>query len=104
MSVEKQVSREMHRVAFWRMATSFAVLPFNMISWLAEGVRRLALPFDALSDVMFMYEAEAARRYRLLTGVDIGFATTGDLNRYVGTNPKALAAAEKEEFPDDDDE
>ncbi len=101
-SIEKQVAREMRRVAFWRMMTSFAVVPFNMLSWFAEGVRRLALPFDAMSDVTFMYEAEAARRYRLLTGVDIGFVTTGDLNRYVGTNPKALAAAEKEEFQDDE--
>lgn len=104
MNIEAQVKRELRRVAFWRCMTAICLFPHNFIHATARLLTEVARPFEALGDACFYHEADAARRYRTLTGVDLGLAANGNLNRYGGTNPKALAIAEKDEFGDDRDD
>jgi hypothetical protein len=102
MSVEKLAAKELRRAAFWRATTIVVHFPGTILQAIAQIILRVADLFDELSDVTFSFEADAARRYRTLTGVDLGFAVKGDLDRYAGTNPRALAIAEKDEYEDGD--
>lgn len=96
--------RALYRAAFWRCAVVAISFPGDLLNALASMIRQLALLFDGMSDAAFYFEADAARQYRTLTGVDLGFATRGSLERYAGTNPAALARAESDEFEDEDDD
>jgi len=102
MSVEKLAAKELRRAAFWRATTIVVNFPATILQAIAQIILRVADIFNELSDVTFSFEADAARRYRTLTGVDLGFAVKGDLDRYSGTNPRALAIAEKDEYDDGD--
>ena len=101
MSIEKLAAKELRRAAFWRATTIAVDFPGTILKAVAQIIMRVADLFGELSDVCFSFEADAARRYRTLTGVDLGFAVKGDLDRYAGTNPRALAIAEKDEYDDD---
>lgn len=103
MGVEKLARKALRRAAFWRAVVVLVDFPGNVLNAVAQILHRIADLFDQLSDAAFYFEADAARQYRMLTGVDLGFAAKGDLDRYAGTNPKALAQAEADEFDDDDD-
>lgn len=104
MSIEKQVRRELRRAAFWRIVVAILVLPEALLKGVAQLVIRFAELFDSMSDAAFYFELEAARRYRALTGIDLGLATEGSYSRYAGTDPKALETAARDEFGEDDDE
>lgn len=101
MSVEKLARRALRRAAFWRAVVACIDLPGDVLKALAQVMMRVADLFDDLSNSAYYFEADAARDYRTITGVDLGFATSGSLNRYAGTNPKALAQAELDEYDDD---
>lgn len=102
-SVERLTRRALRRIAFWRTICTVLLFPSWVIKAATQIILRIADVFDELSDVAFIFELEAARRYRSLTGIDLGYAVKGDIQRYAGMNPKALAQAEAYEFEDDDD-
>lgn len=101
MSIEKLSRKALRRAVFWRCVVAALDFPANLLNALAGVIHRVADLFGQISDTVFYFEADAARQYRTLTGVDLGFAAKGDLERYGGTNPKALAQAEAEEFQED---
>jgi hypothetical protein len=105
VSIEKLARRALRRAVFWRCVVAVVDLPSDLFNALANFFHRIADLFDNLSDAAFYCEADAARNYRTLTGVDLGYAAKGDIQRYAGTNPKALAQAESdfEDEMDDDD-
>lgn len=102
MSVEKLARRSLRRAAFWRAVCAVIDLPANILNTLAGLLHRCADFFESLSDTAFYFEADAARQYRTLTGIDLGYAVKGDLQRYAGTNPKALAQAESDQYDSDE--
>ena len=102
-SIEKMVRRELRHAAFWRAVVAVLNFPGSFLNAVAGIVHRCADLFDAISDAAFYFECEAARKYRALTGIDLGFAAKGDIERYGGTNPRALALAEAQEFDDEEE-
>ncbi|MBA2726534.1 MAG: hypothetical protein H0U53_11130 [Actinobacteria bacterium] len=103
-SIEQEAARQLRRAAFWRFVTAIIDLPGNLLNSLAGLLHRAADLFGEASTATFYFELDAARKYKNLTGVDLGFASKGDIERYAGTNPKVLARAEKDNEEDDDDD
>lgn len=80
-SFEKQARKALRRVVFWRFFVSFSSLPRRFFLFVAKF-------FDELENAFFYMEVDAARRYRNITGVDLGVAS-GQSYRYTGATPEA---------------
>lgn len=80
-SIEKQAKRALRRAVFWRLVGDTLALPrvfLNVVVTLCNG---LAAWFRNIEVAVFYFELDAARKYKLLAGLDIS-AATGDLVRY----------------------
>lgn len=94
MSVEAETRKALRRAAFWRSACVAIELPRGIANSFLEF-------FDGVSYAAFYMELDAARRYRLLSGVDLGVASGS--TRYVGMTPEALEKALDDAESGDDD-
>lgn len=101
MSVEKQARRALRRMVFWRLVSDVAEIPYDVCKAIAGLFDVIASFSNKVSLSFFYFELDAAREYRLLTGVDMGVATDNE-QRYIGTRPGAFeaAVAEMEEADD----
>ena len=77
MSAEKLVRRALWQAAVARIAT-------EAVAGLGSVLISAGRALDNIADAGFTIEADAARRYRLLTGVDLG-DVTGVHRRYDAT-------------------
>jgi len=94
MNVEKEVRRTVRRMVFWRVVCHLLHVPGGVLN-AAQGLLEVFITFfNRLSDTAFYFELEAARRYRLLTGLDLGVAA-GYPARYTGLTETAVAEAEE---------
>lgn len=92
MSVERQARRALRRMIFWRCVLNLLDLPRDLFRVASSFFAAFADLFDDVSRACFYFELDAARRYRLLTGVDMGVASGTD-ERYMGTHPDAWESA-----------
>lgn len=74
MSVEKQARRALWRMVFWRMVGELVSLPKALFSVGGMVLEAIAQWFQRVEMALFSLELDAARRYKLLTGVDMGTA------------------------------
>lgn len=90
MSVEKQASKALRRMVFWRIVGEIISTPriiTNTIAQLCEQIGRWTVRLEM---AIFSLELDSARRYKLLTGVDMGVAM-GQPGRYGLVNHPDLA-------------
>lgn len=87
MSVEKQARKALRRMFLWRVVGELFVLPRLLCQALQALVVGLAQWFRHLEMAVFILELDAARRYKLLTGLDMGTAS-GEPGRYALTDPQ----------------
>jgi hypothetical protein len=103
MSMEKQARRALYRVMILRVATELAALPRDLCRVMESLFEKLSDLFDGISQAIFYAELDAARRYTLLTGSDLGVAT-GFEERYSGMGREAAEQARLEAAVEDDDD
>jgi hypothetical protein len=73
-SVEKQVSRALRRLTFWRIVGEFVGFPSTFFAAIAACFTSIHTLVSNLELAVFSLELEQARRYRTLTGIDLGVA------------------------------
>lgn len=76
MSAERAVRRALWRVTVWRLVGDIISLPRRVFEAFGEWLEQIEL-------AVFYLELDAARRYALLTGIDLGTAV-GQERRYEG--------------------
>jgi hypothetical protein len=79
-------------MVFWHVVGDLIALPKYVLRSVADFLRDL-------ERAAFCMELDAARRYKLLTGSDLGYAA-GETHRYSGLDPQRAEAAQSK---DDDD-
>lgn len=104
-SIEKQARRAMRRLVFYRFLGEIFSFPQFILRACITLLSGLAKWFNRLEISIFCLEQDAARRYYLLTNLDIGLAT-GEPGRYAALNPdQAERMSEsfmRNNLPDDD--
>lgn len=103
MSVEREARKALRRMLFWRLVGECFILPQVLLSGLQALVGGIGRWFKNLELAFFTMELDAARRYQLLTNLDLGRAM-GDGGRYAGLRPEVQDAEPSEYFAEDDDE
>ena len=81
MSVEKHVRRTLWRMTFFRFCGELFVLPQVFLRMISSACGFLGSWFKNLEMLVFTLELDAARRYKLLTGIDLP-AAAHDPGRY----------------------
>lgn len=88
MNVERQASRYLRLMIFWRIVGAFVDLPlrlcnlvWNFFEFLKTATTFVHGFFTDISHSVFYLELDAARKHQLLTGFDIGKAA-GSGGRY----------------------
>lgn len=80
-SIEKQARRALRRMIFYRVLGELMSLPQVIIQPLRGFFKLLGDFFRQMELAIFQLELDAARRYKLLTGLDLPTAA-GDPGRY----------------------
>lgn len=80
-SIEKQARRALRRMIFYRLLGEFVSFPQVLIQPLVRFFKLLGEWVRCIELAIFQLELDAARRYKLLTGVDLPTAA-GDPGRY----------------------
>lgn len=86
MSVEKEARRALRRVVFYRLLGEVFSFPQVFLRVLSALMLGLCRWFNKVEVTIFCLEQDAARRYMLLSGLDLGTAT-GEPGRYAALNP-----------------
>lgn len=81
MSVEKQARWALRRVIFYRILGDVFSLPQFILKAFVMLLGGISRWFNRMEITIFCLEQDAARRYSLLTGLDLGTAT-GEPGRY----------------------
>lgn len=81
MSVEKYARRALWRMTFFRLCGEMFVLPQVFLRMIQSACGFLGSWFKNLEMLFFTLELDAARRYKLLTGIDLP-AAAHDPGRY----------------------
>ena len=76
MSAERLTRRTLRSLTFWRVTGALVGVPRRLAAAVTDFMYDLEL-------AVFYRELDAARRYRMLTGVDLGVAA-GEPDRYRG--------------------
>jgi hypothetical protein len=92
-SVEKQARRALWAMTAWRFVGDFLSLPRRLIQSVGQFM------VDLETTILYL-EFHAASRYKLLTGVDLAYAT-GDARRYSGLDVARAERAQAALFDDD---
>lgn len=104
MSVEQQARRAMRRLMFYRFLGEVFSLPQFILKALVSVMSCAGQWFNRLEMAVFALEQDAARRYMLLTGLDLGTAT-GEPGRYAALNAEHAEALQdafmREVMPDE---
>lgn len=80
-STEKQVRKALRRMVFWRIAGELLRIPAAFLNALSIFFQVLVQWISSVEVAIFYFELDAARRYKLLTGVDPA-AASGAPARY----------------------
>jgi len=80
-SIEKQTRRALRRVVFYRILGDCFALPQFILKALVALIAGISRFFNRIEITIFCLEQDAARRYSLLSGLDLGTAT-GEPGRY----------------------
>lgn len=89
MSAEKLVTRQLRRMAFWRVVGDIVAIPRRLLAGIVEAL-------ENLDTAIFYLELDAARQYEQLTGVDMARAS-GNEFRYAGLHPEPVFDFEAED-------
>lgn len=81
MSAEKHARSLVRRMVFWRILGGLLELPGRLCGVMVVLFTHLRNVLDDVSISVFYFELEAARKYRLLTGSDLGLSS-GSPHRY----------------------
>lgn len=81
MSIEREVRKARRALVLWRLLGDLVGFPALVL----DAVSRL---FKNIEKTVFYYELDAARRYRALTGVDLGVGL-GEDARYAGLDKQS---------------
>ena len=76
MSIEKQARRALRRMVFWRIAAELLWLPQAVVIGLMAFAQYVLNWLKSTEMALFYFELDAARRYKLLTGIDLGAASS----------------------------
>jgi hypothetical protein len=110
LSVEKLGKRALRRMLFWRMVGELFTIPQilfytisqiftmlgNIVMVIAGFFNGLRNWFRAMEMAVFYLELDAARKYKLITGMDLA-AASGDPTRYGRLDP-AVTDSMTEQF------
>jgi hypothetical protein len=109
-SIERQARRALYRMVFWRLAGELFSLAQVFLSALQvlfqAGLNLfngLRLWFNRIELAVFCLELDAARKYKLLTGVDMGTATH-ETGRYAMLDPERADAHQRATVDSEDGE
>lgn len=100
--VEKQTRRALRGMAFWRVVVIILNLPCYLMSGIIQLCTVIKTWLADLSDAAMYFELDAARRYKALTGLDLGFAV-GSPTRYAGLVVGRADRAQSEMFDGGDE-
>jgi len=81
MSVEQEARKALRRMVFWRIFGELLMIPQALVGAVALLFATLGNWLKTLEMSIFYLELDAARRYKLLTGVDLA-ASSGAPARY----------------------
>ena len=84
--MEKAARRALWRMVFWRLVGELCTLPQAILRIVIAAATNLGNWFRNLEMAVFYLELDAARRYKLITGLDLGTAS-GDPGRYGSLDP-----------------
>ena len=85
MSVEKHARRALRRLIFYRLLGEIFSLPQFILAAVVKLFMGIGQWCNRIELAIFALEQDAARRYILLTGLDLGTAT-GEPGRYAALN------------------
>lgn len=86
MNVEKQARRELRRMVFYRILGEVFTLPQYVLRGIIGLLQAIGAWFHTIELAIFMLEQDAARKYTLITSVDLG-TSGGDPGRYAALDP-----------------
>jgi hypothetical protein len=75
VSVEKESRRALRRVVFWRLVGELFCIPQAILAGLVAVGMGLGNWLKGVEMTFFFYELDSARRYKLLTDMDLGAAS-----------------------------
>ena len=96
ISIEKQARRALRRVVFYRVLGDIMSLPQFIMRACVSLLSGIAGFFHRMEITIFCLEQDAARRYQLLTNLDLGMATS-EPGRYASLDP-VFAEQARESF------
>ena len=96
-SIEKQAKRALRRMVFWRLVGEILWLPQAVFVGLMAFMQYLLNWLKSVEMTIFYLELDAARRYKLLTGTDLGAASSAP-QRYGFVNNPELTDDMQREF------
>lgn len=102
MSIERSAKRALWTVFMWRLIGECFVLPQVILKAIVAALTMFGQFFKNLEMAMYTMELAAARRYMLLTDLDLGRAS-GDGGRYHGLRPEVQDAQPMEFLAEDDE-
>lgn len=85
MSVEQESRKALRRLMFYRLLGECFSLPQFLLKAVVHLFMGIGTWFNRIELAIFAMEQDAARRYMLLTGLDLGTAT-GEPGRYAALN------------------
>lgn len=93
-SVEKQARKALRRLTFYRLLGELIALPQVICKAVISILMSFGRWFNRIELAIFALEQDAARRYILLTGLDLGTAT-GEPGRYAALNAENAEAIQE---------
>lgn len=75
-SIEKQARKALRRMVFWRIVGELFMLPQAVVIGLMAFLQHMVGWLKSAEMSLFYLELDAARRYKLLTGSDLGAASS----------------------------
>lgn len=103
MSIEKYARRALWRLVFWRLIGELCVLPQLLLRGIVGMLQQVQQWFRNLEMAVFYMEIDAARRYKLLTGLDLGTAS-GEPGRYGASDPQIAEGIQQQFFGGGEDD
>jgi len=94
VSIEEQARQALRRIIFYRLLGEVFSLPQFILGGFVSLLVGIGKWFNRLELAIFALEQDAARRYILLTGLDLGTAT-GEPGRYAALNAENAEAMQE---------
>lgn len=89
MSVEREARRALRRVAFYRLLVEVLDWPSELIGLAGQFLLGVSRVLGRATFPILYLESDAARRYRTITGCDLGVGV-GSPHRYLGLTTDQL--------------